>query len=946
MYTFLAIYVIANLLLFLGEAVYESRRHQDFQKYTTAIARGCGATLNLNMAVVILLASRSALDLLRQTPLNMALPIDKAMPDLHRVVGTVTVVAGVLHAVFHWVTYIVKSPWSGGYSGLTSLFVTGMLLFIVIIIVRVVAIAEIYHSYYEVFHRLHIGGSVISYILLLVHGLHQGAPSSWKWVVGPIIIYCLDVGYRLFQEKRSYLLVSKHSAVFQSPDIIKIRLPRVFHFQAGQYAELKVPNISRFQWHPFTISSAPHEPEMIFYIKAAGDWTNSLYVLFRQRINADDPEDIEVHIRGPYGAPAQHVGQFDRVVLVGGGVGATPFCSVVKDAYNWITNWTPRRYGKREGDHRRHITNNLRDTVLNIEGGKDEENHRPERRTANRRRCSENEVFPRDTSSHLFTTNVFSENLESLGVLDDIRRLDMYDRSRSNRRHGIDGMKLASGNGNADHHEDLRGSSMYTARDYLAPVELSSSSSGASLSRESAASTSSQGKDTSKSISGEGTEYHTALGSDDHKPSFIKKLSSRFLKGPNASEEDGMGCYHDNSSGTYRRSLDYMSALHFAYSERQQDQVFQQSLDLMLGMSFGSVSLVRNMQLRRAQRNMRLPSGERELPAISPEDLSLLQNPRIMFLLFMRSVTVNMVSLWVLLLRFVIAGVAHIFGSFRLFAQGIALYSSPALLSVDLALALVVTILIGTPSVIEILELGAAPVHGFDLFVLMPAALFGVVVDAVALTGIARDVNLFTVVHVFVVWPILTILILVRLLRVVGERIAQAQNLTTTHSTTRKVDFFWTAPTPEDDKWLVDELKPYANVEYVQMHRNLTRTQPTSRMKKNRLKSDSIQTSYGRPKWSDIMNEMTEKCPNNTTIGVFFCGPHRMGAELQEACMSAMRNSIVRGLHAGARAMRGLEEVFGDAISANEYTGDASKPSRPGARGCNVKIVFKRETFA
>lgn len=86
----------------------------------------------------------------------------------------------------------------------------------------------------------------------------------------------------------------------------------------------------------FTIASAPTDENMCFYIKAVGDWTKALRVAFQERIEGIETEPICVEVRGPYGAPSQHVGGFQRVVLISGGVGATPFCSISKYLYHRI----------------------------------------------------------------------------------------------------------------------------------------------------------------------------------------------------------------------------------------------------------------------------------------------------------------------------------------------------------------------------------------------------------------------------------------------------------------------------------------------------------------------------------------------------------------------------------------------------------------------------------
>lgn len=951
-YTFTGLYIVTTMLLFLREAVSESERHQDFQKYVTAVSRGCGATINFNMAVVILLASRSTLGFLRETPLNMVLPLDKAMPDFHRVVGILIVFAGVLHAATHWVTYIIEKPWSGGYDGSTSLFVSGMILLILLISIRVVARTSVYQSNYEVFYRVHVGGGVAMFITLVIHGLHYGVPNSWKWVVGPVVIYVLDVGSRSFREKRSYLLVSKHSAVFQGPDILKIRLPRVFHFVSGQYAELKVPELSHFQWHPFTIASAPHEPEMVFYIKAVGDWTVSLYQLFGERIR-ENGTDIEVHIRGPFGAATQHVGQFDRVILIGGGVGATPFCSVVKDAYNWITNWTPQSKRKKVRHSQREFVGHDQEqgATKPLEVSKRRNALQEPGRTQTRALPSASiSDAGRDYSSHLFTTNVYSEpfasfDIEMSGENDNFP--EEAPRATAALRHSshelIQRAQTMNDTTQAEYSLPL-----YTARDYLSTKGSSSSSGSTEVSLNNQDSNlhrkplqkppRCEDRISTRPMTGDATTS---------KSSQARKFSQGFSRSLRPHIDDGMGSYRENSSGPRRRSLDYITALYSAYSEQESNEVYQRSLDMIVSLSFGSVSLVRNMQMRKAQRTMRQTAGEQLPVTIDQEDLSIFHNPRIMFLLFMRSVTVNIVLLWILLVRFIIAGTAFIFHGLRVFDQGIAIYKSPILTAVDLLLVFIVALLVGIPSVLEIIELGAAPVHGFDLFVLTPIALFGVVADILALVKVGEEVELFGVIHLFVLWPILAVVVMIRLLRVIGERIAQAESLVQTHSSTKAVDFYWTAPSPDDDRWLVSELAPYSDIESVQLNRYLTRcTGPPSKRPVQPVNTPYMNTNYGRPKWEEILNETAERCKNNTTIGVFFCGPHSMGEAVQDACTGAMRNSIVRGLQSGTQAMRRLEEVFGEAVSANEYTGETMDGKEAGARGCNVKLIFKRESFA
>ncbi|KAI0566559.1 Ferric reductase [Gracilaria domingensis] len=82
------------------------------------------------------------------------------------------------------------------------------------------------------------------------------------------------------------------------------------------------------------MASAPHEESILFFIKNVGDWTGELHKLCKAGLHPKTREPVhsfEVKVRGPYGAPAQHVGQYEKILLISGGVGATPFCSVTKE---------------------------------------------------------------------------------------------------------------------------------------------------------------------------------------------------------------------------------------------------------------------------------------------------------------------------------------------------------------------------------------------------------------------------------------------------------------------------------------------------------------------------------------------------------------------------------------------------------------------------------------
>jgi len=142
---------------------------------------------------------------------------------------------------------------------------------------------------------------------------------------------------------------------------IRFRKPS-FKYVAGQWLFLQVPEVSSWQWHPFTISSAPDDPYVSVHIRQVGDFTMavgerlgatpalaaSLTSSVKKGLEGGDARDgnfvditsaiggarlPSLRIDGPYGAPAEDVFTCEVAVLVGTGIGVTPFSSILKNIF-------------------------------------------------------------------------------------------------------------------------------------------------------------------------------------------------------------------------------------------------------------------------------------------------------------------------------------------------------------------------------------------------------------------------------------------------------------------------------------------------------------------------------------------------------------------------------------------------------------------------------------
>ena len=136
-------------------------------------------------------------------------------------------------------------------------------------------------------------------------------------------------------------------------DVVEIQLRKPsMTYRAGQYLFLNCPSISPTQWHPFTITSCPYDPYISVHVRLAGDFTCALAsALGAGPAQASLYDDLDPHgmyevalahgqalpalrIDGPYGAPAEDVFDNEVAVLVGTGIGVTPWASVLKGAWH------------------------------------------------------------------------------------------------------------------------------------------------------------------------------------------------------------------------------------------------------------------------------------------------------------------------------------------------------------------------------------------------------------------------------------------------------------------------------------------------------------------------------------------------------------------------------------------------------------------------------------
>ena len=69
---------------------------------------------------------------------------------------------------------------------------------------------------------------------------------------------------------------------------LEFKRPQNFEYKSGQWVKIASLVQSKFEYHPFTLTSAPHEENLSVHIRAVGPWTMNLRKLY-------DPNVVKEH---------------------------------------------------------------------------------------------------------------------------------------------------------------------------------------------------------------------------------------------------------------------------------------------------------------------------------------------------------------------------------------------------------------------------------------------------------------------------------------------------------------------------------------------------------------------------------------------------------------------------------------------------------------------------
>ncbi|KAK3826444.1 MAG: NADPH oxidase [Linnemannia gamsii] len=326
---------------------------------TLPIARGAALVLHVDSGVILLPVCRTLISWLRSTPLNRIVPFDKAV-TFHKAIAWSIVFFSFLHTFAHYRNfYLLAKAAPEKYNFWHLMFVsgpgwTGHIMLLVLVVMVATALPSVRMKKFEVFwywHHLFL----VFFFFFSFHGAFclltpdrppycKDISAFWKYWVSSGFIYLLERCAREWRAKQKTVI----SRVILHPSkVVEIQIKKDnCRALAGQYIFLCCPEVSLWQWHPFTLTSAPEEDYISVHMRVVGDFTKEL----SKKLGCDaegvgeweeslgDRNGLvtvlpRIMIDGPFGAASEDVFKYEVTVLVGAGIGVTPFASVLKSIW-------------------------------------------------------------------------------------------------------------------------------------------------------------------------------------------------------------------------------------------------------------------------------------------------------------------------------------------------------------------------------------------------------------------------------------------------------------------------------------------------------------------------------------------------------------------------------------------------------------------------------------
>lgn len=250
-------------------------------------------------------------------------------------------------SLVHMVPFFIQPVWEDGGMAVFSLlfpagsgiiYGSGIAAFVPLCVLCVHSLPVFRRHLYELFSILHAPVGYLYIGILFWHS--KNFLLSWAYLEASIAILVICNIWRLcnlnwVKPWRYAFMVGDEAAIqIMTENTIKITIPTQMKWAPGQYVYLRMPGISLFENHPFTISSLCSEDfpseygeqyrDCVLVFRPYGGFTKKV---LETAIEKGPFHTYRAFLDGPYGGMRRDLAAFDTCILIAGGSGVTSLMS-------------------------------------------------------------------------------------------------------------------------------------------------------------------------------------------------------------------------------------------------------------------------------------------------------------------------------------------------------------------------------------------------------------------------------------------------------------------------------------------------------------------------------------------------------------------------------------------------------------------------------------------
>ncbi|ESO87606.1 hypothetical protein LOTGIDRAFT_235056 [Lottia gigantea] len=352
-------FILFNLVtlgIFIERAYYYSieREHAGLRRlagYGVSVTRGAASVQMFLYVSLLVTMSRNTLTFFRETFLHRFIPFD-AFHAMHKYTALLALIFTAMHIIGHGINLFHISTQASSdlncyfreyfratdvlatfhYWAFTTITgITGVILTLIIIVMYVFATEYGRRHLFNAFWFTH-NFYVFLYIFLILHGIGRLVqdPLFPYFFLGPLVVFVLDKMVSLSRNKVE-IVVKKAEILPSGVTNLVFKRPLNFDYKSGQWVRIACLDLGQSEYHPFTLTSAPQEENLSLHIRAVGPWTTNIRRVYDINNIVSEKGFPKLYLDGPFGEGHQDWYRYPVAVLVGGGIGVTPFASILKD---------------------------------------------------------------------------------------------------------------------------------------------------------------------------------------------------------------------------------------------------------------------------------------------------------------------------------------------------------------------------------------------------------------------------------------------------------------------------------------------------------------------------------------------------------------------------------------------------------------------------------------